>query len=132
MAVVAQHYEGHPSSLITQVASRITRLEAMGWRLDAMVFVSNGRTDPDAVAARSVLTRGLLARLSSTAGGRFILTSTDAVDSRACRQLVALANALQEDAATCGVVLGVRSGLGATLYGENGDDSDEAAFAHAS
>ena len=25
MAVVAQHYEGEPSSLITQVASRVTR-----------------------------------------------------------------------------------------------------------
>jgi len=39
MAVVAQHYEGEPSSLITQVASRVTRLEAKGWQLKAIVLV---------------------------------------------------------------------------------------------
>ena len=58
MAVVAQHYQGHPGSLVTQVGSRVARLESRGWRLEAMVLVSNGRTEPDDSAARAVLARG--------------------------------------------------------------------------
>src|SRR6187551_3742285 len=73
MAVVAQHYEGHPSSLVTQVASRTTRLEAVGWQLDRIVLVSNGRVDPDAIAARSILARGLHARLRLIGRGELTL-----------------------------------------------------------
>jgi len=45
LAVVAQHYAGPPTDLITQVAMRVTRLQARGWQLSAMVLVSNGRAD---------------------------------------------------------------------------------------
>lgn len=98
MAVVAQHYEGHPSSLVTQVASRTTRLEAVGWRLDSIVLVSSGRTDPDAVAARSVLSRGLLARLKGKGQGDLVLTVDERAGKRARHNLEALGAAL---AASC-------------------------------
>ncbi len=98
MAVVAQHYEGHPSSLVTQVASRTTRLEAVGWRLDSIVLVSSGRTDPDAVAARSVLSRGLLARLKVKGQGELVLTVDERAGKRARHNLDALGGAL---AASC-------------------------------
>ena len=107
VAVVAQHYEGEPGSLVTQVASRVTRLETMGWQLDAMVLVSNGRTDPAAAAARSVLTRGLVARLKSSSAGQLVLTVDERAGSRAARSLTALAGALD---GTGGVMLSVRIG----------------------
>jgi len=67
MAVVAQHYEGAPSSLITQVASRVTRLEAKGWQLNAIVFVSNGRCEGDAaVISRSPSTNDTVAGPATT------------------------------------------------------------------
>src|SRR5688572_4942846 len=37
MAVVAQHYEGPSGSLVTQVATRVARLEGMGWSFDSVV-----------------------------------------------------------------------------------------------
>src|SRR3954471_12647127 len=74
LAVVAQHYAGLPTALITQVAMRVTRLSARGWQLSAMVLVSNGRTDAQTSAARSILARGLLAHLAGTGGGSFALS----------------------------------------------------------
>ena len=38
LAVVAQHYAGLPTDLITQVAMRVTRLQARGWQLQQMVL----------------------------------------------------------------------------------------------
>jgi hypothetical protein len=61
LAVVAQHYAGPPTDLITQVAMRVTRLQARGWQLSSMVLVSNGRADAPTAAARSILARGALA-----------------------------------------------------------------------
>ncbi len=110
MAVVAQHYEGHPSSLVTQVASRTTRLEAVGWHLDSMVLVSSGRTDPDAVAARSVLARGLLARMKSKGHGELVLTVDERAGKRARHNLDALAGALQASCRGTQISLCVRVG----------------------
>lgn len=95
MAVVAQHYEGHPSSLVTQVASRMTRLEAVGWSLNDIVLVSNGRTDADSVAARSILARGLLSRLRHIGGGRMTLTVDERLGRRASSDLRSLSTALE-------------------------------------
>jgi hypothetical protein len=105
MAVVAQHYEGEPSSLITQVASRVTRLEARGWRLKAIVLVSNGRCEGASVAARSVLARGLLARLRGSGGGHFALTVDERYGRRARHNLTHLAESLDHDASTGGITL---------------------------
>jgi hypothetical protein len=110
MVLVAQHYEGHPSSLLTQVASRTTRLEAVGWRMHALVLVSNGRTDPDAVAARSVLSRGLLARMRARGGGSLVLAMDDKCGRRAASQLRALAASLDPVIQGSLVSLGVRIG----------------------
>ena len=109
MAVVAQHYEGAPSSLIAQVASRITRLEAKGWQLKAIVLVSNGRCEGDSVAARSVLARGLLARLNG-GGGHFALTVDERLGRRARHNLTHLAEALDQDASAGGITFSTYAG----------------------
>lgn len=113
MAVVAQHYPGAPSSLVTQVASRVTRLESMGWQLSQMVFVSNGQTDRDASASRSVLVRGLLARLRDISDGAFVMTCCENASGRAARELIALGRALDSVAVRTGVRLSVHAADGA-------------------
>jgi hypothetical protein len=95
MAVVAQHYEGHPSSLVTQVASRMTRLEGVGWSLRDIVVVSNGRTDPDSIAARSILARGLLSRLRHVGGGQLTLTVDERLGRRASSDLRSLSASME-------------------------------------
>ena len=115
--VVAQHYEGEPSSLVTQVASRITRLEATGWHLGSTVLVANGRTDSDAFAARAVLARGLLARLVRSGGGELALTVDDKLGGRARQELTGLAAALDIDAVGTGVRVSVRVGNAEPLFG---------------
>lgn len=123
MAVVAQHYEGHPSSLVTQVASRTTRLEAVGWRLDAIVLVSNGRTDPDAVAYRAVLARGLAARLKAKGHGELVLTVDERAGRRAIHNLTALAEALESSLRGSAVGLCVRVGEESSVISAPGADS---------
>ena len=108
MAVVAQHYEGAPSSLIAQVANRVTRLEARGWQLKAVVLVSNGRCESDSVAARSILARGLLAHLRASGGAHFALTIDLRLGQRARHNLTHLAESLGRDA--------VRGQIAMTVY----------------
>jgi hypothetical protein len=95
LAVVAQHYAGPPTDLITQVAMRVTRLQARGWQLSAMVLVSNGRADVPTAAARSILARGLLAHLAASGGGSFALSVDGYLGRRAEHNLQALATALE-------------------------------------
>jgi hypothetical protein len=110
MAVVAQHYEGHPSSLVTQVATRTTRLEAVGWNLQSIVLVSNGRSDPDSIAARSVLARGLLSRLRLRGRGELLLTIDEKLGRRAGSHLRALGASLEHSLRGAHLSLGVRVG----------------------
>jgi hypothetical protein len=110
MAVVAQHYEGVPNSLITQVASRVTRLEAKGWHLNAIVFVSNGRCEGDSLAARSILAHGMLSRLRAAGGGHFALTVDGRHGRRACHNLTLLAESMAGAAKLGGVALSVHAG----------------------
>jgi len=110
MAVVAQHYAGAPSSLITQVASRITRLEAKGWQMNAIVFVSNGCCDGDSIAARSILAHGLLSRLRSAGGGHFALSVDGRHGRRASHNLALLAESMDKAARLGGVVLSAHTG----------------------
>lgn len=105
LAVVAQHYAGPPTDLITQVAMRVTRLQARGWKLSSMVLVSNGRADADTAAARSILARGLLAHLAGSGGGEFALSVDDYLGRRAEHDLASLAAALEPLARTSGVAL---------------------------
>jgi len=107
LALVAQHYETEPSSLVTQVASRLQRLEHRHWTLRTLVVVCNGRTDEAARSSRSVLARGLLCRLASRSGSELIL-STDGRRNRTGRALSALLATLQADAMRLGVGLGLR------------------------
>lgn len=109
LAVVAQHYSGPPTDLITQVAMRVTRLQARGWQLSAMVLVSNGRADAHTAAARSVLARGLLAHLAASGGGSFALSVDGYLGRRAEHNLNALASALDPVARASRVELRVES-----------------------
>ena len=111
VAVVAQHYEGEPISLVAQVANRVTRLEASGWRFASIVVVSNGRVEPQWLSARAVLARGLLCRLKKSQGARLVLSVDPRMGKRACNGLTALGAALDEDALGSGVSVSVRHGL---------------------
>lgn len=119
MAVVAQHYEGEPASLVTQVASRVSRLAARGWALEQMVLVANGRTDAAASAARAVLARGLLANLRAAGGGHLVMTTGERAPGRAHHALTALAAGIDRDAMGSGVRIGVRLGNGAIIEGRS-------------
>lgn len=110
MAVVAQHYAGEPTSLITQVASRITRLEARGWHMNAIVFVSNGCCEADSIAARSILAHGLLSRLRAAGGGHFALSVDGRYGRRASHNLALLAESMDKAARASGVVLSAYTG----------------------
>jgi hypothetical protein len=112
LAVVAQHYAGPPTDLITQVAMRVTRLQARGWQLSSMVLVSNGRTDAPTTAARSILARGLLAHLAAGTSGSFVLSVDSYLGRRAEHSLTALATALQPVALSSGVTLRVECSNG--------------------
>ena len=106
LAVVAQHYAGPPTDLITQVAMRVTRLQARGWQLSSIVLVSNGRADAPTAAARSILARGLLAHLAaSSSGGSFVLSVDSYLGRRAEHNLTSLAAALEPVARTSGIAL---------------------------
>lgn len=121
LAVVAQHYEGEPTSLVIQVANRVARLETTGWRLETTVLVVNSRTDPAAFAARSVLARGLLARLQKSGGGRLVLTVDEGAGGRACQVLTGLAAALDLDAVGTGVGVTIRIGRREPVIGLSSD-----------
>ena len=108
LAVVAQHYEGRPSSLVEQVASRVMRLENRGWLLGSIVFVSNQRLDRDACAARSVLVRGLVARLKLAGGGDLMVSADEAAPPRTRQQLINLVAALESEARRSGVCVALR------------------------
>lgn len=109
LAVVAQHYAGPPCDLITQVAMRVTRLQARGWQLSAMVLVSNGRADAPTGAARSILARGLLAHLAASGGGDFVMSVDGYLGRRAEHDLTALAASLGPVALANNVVLRVET-----------------------
>lgn len=116
MAVVAQHYEGAADSLVIQVANRLSRLVSVGWRIDDVVLVSNGRTDVEAQAARSLLGRGLLLHLREVGGVRFVFTVAAELGRRASHALTALTGELQAGALASGIALCVRVGESEPVY----------------
>jgi sirohydrochlorin ferrochelatase len=116
LAVVAQHYEGLPSDLVAQVANRVTRLSQAHWQVDEVILVANGRSDPDATAARSVLARGLLAHLKSAGGCHLTLTVSEALGRRATHELTTLAAALEPVVLASELSLSVRIGEEAPVY----------------
>lgn len=107
LAVVAQHYAGPPTDLITQVAMRVTRLQSRGWQLSSMVLVSNGRADANTAAARSILARGLVSHLAASGGGSFEMSVDSYLGRRAEHNLTSLGAALTPIAAASNVQLRV-------------------------
>jgi hypothetical protein len=116
VAVVAQHYEGSPNDLIAQVANRVSRLTHAGWQLDEVVLVVNARSDDEAVAARSVLARGLMAHVRAAGGVHLTLSVSEALGRRAMHSLTSLAGALEPMARATDIVLAVRVGEEAPVY----------------
>lgn len=108
MAVVGQHYEGPPSSLVVQVESRVGRLLTGGWHINQIVLVSNGQTGLESLSARSLLTRRLLGQLLLAGGGELVLTVRAELGRRASQTLTALGASLQQTALPGGVSLCVR------------------------
>ncbi|MDX2053090.1 MAG: hypothetical protein SFV15_11905 [Polyangiaceae bacterium] len=132
VAVVAQHYPGAPSSLVAQVANRVTRVENMGWQLGHMIFVSNGKTDRDHQAARSILIRGLVARLREVPGGELMLTCSEPAGSRAQRELAATVMALESGSSSKGVSLSLLAWDGSVLYATSPEAKSTPGLARAS
>ncbi len=116
LAVVAQHYEGEPSSLITQVASRLQRLERERWSLGTIMLVCNGRTDDAARTARSILARGLIAKLGAIRGAQLVLSS-DSRRERSGLALSTLAASIESEARFAGVRLSLRLGSSEPVIG---------------
>lgn len=113
LAVVAQHYAGPPTDLITQVAMRVTRLQMRGWELSSMILVSNGRADAQTAAARSILARGLLAHLAGSGGGSFVLSVDAYLGLRAEHNLTTLASSLEPAAMANRIELRVQTAANA-------------------
>lgn len=105
IAVVAQHYEGAPHSLVTQVENRLTRLVASHWQIESALLVSNGRTDLESLGARSLLARSLLAHLTRMHGRRLVLAVSPERGERACKTLAHLGDTLKDGARAAGVEL---------------------------
>jgi hypothetical protein len=121
VAVVAQHYQGEPCSLVTQVASRLTRLEAQHWRLRSLLIVSNGACDDASVAARAILARGLLAHLRDNGGGKMVLSVDERLGRRAEVNVTNLSDSLHVDACAAGIALSVHvTGYGERVQAERG------------
>jgi hypothetical protein len=116
VAVVAQHYEGLPTDLVTQVASRITRLSHAGWQLDEVVLVTNGRTDPDSAAGRWVLARGQFGHLKGNGGCQLTLSASETYGRRATHELTSLAAALEPVTLISELSLCVRVGETAPVF----------------
>ena len=116
LAVVAQHYEGPPASLLTQVRSRLARLLSTGWILENMVLVCNGRMSLEQQAARSLLARQLLTTLRQCNGVRLVFTLSSEFEAKVRNSLCALASGLDDFALPSGIALSVRQGDGSSIY----------------
>ncbi|HEY4157192.1 MAG TPA: hypothetical protein VGM29_03810, partial [Polyangiaceae bacterium] len=73
-------------------------------------LVSNGRCESASVSARSVLARGLLARLRGVGGGHFALTVEERYGRRARHNLTHLAESLDQEASLGGIALSTFAG----------------------
>jgi hypothetical protein len=105
IAVIAQHYEGPPHSLVTQVENRLTRLVVGQWLIESAILVSNGRTDLESLGARSIVARGVLSHLKKDGGQRLVLAVSPERGERACKTLAALVDTLQRGARESGIEL---------------------------
>lgn len=116
LAVVAQHYEGPPDTLITQVHSRVSRLLANGWSLKQAVLVCNGRMHLEQQAARSLLARQMLLCLRQCGGKSLSLTVARELEAKVLTALTALATGLDHYALPAGVELRVQRASGEAAY----------------
>ena len=87
-----------------------------GWQLDEVVLVTNGRTDPDSAAARSVLARGLVGHLKGNGGCQLTLSASETYGRRATHELTSLAAALEPVTLISELSLCVRVGETAPVF----------------
>lgn len=121
VAIVAQYFETPQATLLSQVAERITELSGLGWRVDRVVLVTNGRTFPDQVAARAVLARGLLAHFAHAGAGQLVLTADPRTGPRSSAQLKALGQAIAGELTEANVECEVRFGRQRYFVGPSGE-----------
>lgn len=71
--VLVQHREESPSGLAMRVRNNIAQIENDGRRLERAVIAGGGRTDRDAVAARSLAIRAMAAEMVKHGSGEVLL-----------------------------------------------------------
>src|ERR1700690_4517347 len=71
-AVVAQHYAGKAAALLTQIKTRLERLQQDGAQVKTLVYVCNGHSDPAARSARANVVRGLFGPLGCAKGSQLV------------------------------------------------------------
>lgn len=83
-----------PQHFAQRVSSRVVGLSADRKALRLAVIATNGGTDPEASAARSMIARALLRAMARSGGGELVLSAESTDDAR--HELFALAGALCE------------------------------------
>ncbi len=109
LAVVAQHYAGPPTDLITQVAMRVTRLQARGWQLSAMSWFRTDAPTHQRPRRAPSWRAGCSHTSPGSGGGSFALSVDGYLGRRAEHNLSALAAALEPIALTSRVELRVET-----------------------
>jgi hypothetical protein len=115
-AVVAQHYDGKAAALLTQIKTRLERLQQDGAQVKTLVYVCNGHNEPAARSARASVVRGLFGPLGCAEGSQLVL-SNDEIREPAALAFTALVATLESDAARAGVKIGLRLGASPPLFG---------------
>ncbi len=77
VVVVQQATEESPSAFAQRVRSRVSELDSSGQTLREAVIVGGGRTDKDAMAARSLEIRALVSPMVRAGTGRVFLGSRE-------------------------------------------------------
>lgn len=108
--VVAQHYEGTPESILTQVASRVARVHEFGWRLDRALLSINPRSEDVFRSARARLARRLLGIVSEARGSELLLSLDEGAGPEAAQELIDLTWELEAEPAARDVRISLRLG----------------------
>lgn len=108
--VVAQHYEGSPESILTQVASRVSRVHEFGWRLDRALLSVSHRSEHVFRSARARLAQRLLGIVSEARGSELLLSVDQAAGPELAQELIDLSWELETEPAAANVRISLRLG----------------------
>jgi hypothetical protein len=97
-----------PRTLAARTMRRLADVERAGNKVNQAVVVVGAGKDADALAARCVLVRVLLAHLVRAGSGEVVLAAEGVTDSELRHQLLALAGTLAGEVGASGVAIRVR------------------------